>query len=455
LGDFDRSAEYLQKGLSVSREDALSTARLMGALAITSIGRGEYRNAEKTCQAALKQLPLNSRPTVEAELYNTLGQAYWHLAEWSQALTVHRRSLEIKEREGSLYGIATSYNNLGSVYYRMYEWDKAAECHKKSFSLREKIGDISGLARSYNNLALIYRHLYDWERALEYHGKCLQTMERIGLGLETAETLVDIGLIHKAKGEWDQALWSYNRAIQLATNIGAKNLLLDAYIRKAEIYLALGSLEDSSLFCQKSLAMAGELGGRLELGRGLNISGRISQMRQQWDKAREALSSAREIFSELDIKAGEAYILKNLADLHRELGQLEESGALADRSLSLAQRVEEQQLVSEVLLLKGELLEEKGQDGHRFLEWSLEIANQVDVIETTWPVYSAMARRHLKNKNYPMALECCQKTLLLFKQSLANISQPEMKTSYILAPRRRQLFRDIKLLSQEVMNHAG
>ncbi|MDQ7798103.1 MAG: tetratricopeptide repeat protein [Candidatus Edwardsbacteria bacterium] len=455
LGDYDRSVESLQKGLSFSQGDALSAARLMGALAITSIGRGEYRNAEKTCQAALKQLPLNSRPTVEAELYNTLGQAYWHLAEWSQALSVHRRSLEIKEREGSLYGIATSYNNLGAVYYRMYEWDKAAECHKKSFSLREKIGDISGLARSYNNLALIYRHLYDWERALEYHGKCLQTMERIGLGLETAASLVDIGLIHKAKGEWDQALWSYNRAIQLAANIGAKNLLLDAYIRKAELYLALGSLEDSSLFCQKSLAMASELGGRLELGRGLNISGRISQMRQQWDKAREDLTSAREIFSGLDIKAGEAYILKNLADLHRELGQLEESSALADRSLSLAQRVEEQQLVSEVLLLKGELLEEKGLDGYRFMEWSLEIANQVKISETTWPVYSAMARRHLKNKKYPAALECCQKALLLFKQSLANISQPELKTSYILAPRRRQLFRDIKSLSQEVLNHAG
>lgn len=455
LGNYESSVEYLRQGLAVSGNDPQSAARLMGAIAITCISRGEYRTAEKHCQEALKLLPQNSKPSVEAEIFNTLGQTYWHLAEWSQALSVHRKSLEIKEREGSLYGIATSHNNLGLVYYRMYDWDRAAESHKKSFAIREKIGDISGLARSYNNLALISRHLYNWDKALEYHNKCLQTMERIGSGFETATSLVNIGLIHKAKGEWDQALWSYNRAIQLAVTIGAKNILLDAYIRKAEFYLALGSLEDGSLFCHKSLSMAEELGGRLEMGRALNISGRISQMRQQWDKAKEDLSRAREIFAELDIKAGEAFILKNLADLHRELGELDKAETLADKSLSLAQRVEEQQLVADVLLLKGELLEERGKNGLKYMDWSLEIANKVNTAETAWPIFSAMARHCVKHKRYDLALENYRKILLWFKQALANIGQPDLKSSYLFAPRRRQLFKDIKYFRQEVTSHAG
>jgi tetratricopeptide (TPR) repeat protein len=280
-------------------------------------------------------------------------------------------------------------------------------------------------------------------------------MERIGSGFETAASLVNIGLIHKAKGEWDQALWSYNRAIQLAVTIGAKNILLDAYIRKAEFYLALGSLEDGSLFCQKSLGMAEELGGRLELGRALNISGRISQMRQQWDKAKEDLSRAREIFAGLDIRAGEAFILKNLADLHRELGELDQAEALADKSLSLAQRVEEQQLVSEVLLLKGELLEERGKSGLKYMEWALEIANKVNTAETAWPIFSAMARHYARHKQPGLALEHYQKILSWFRQALAHISQPDLKSSYIFAPPRRQLFKDIKLFRQEVSSHAG
>jgi len=455
LGNYEPSIEYLRQGLTVSENDPQSSARLMGAIAVTCISRGEYRTAEKNCQEALKQLPQNCKPGAEAEIYNTLGQAYWHLAEWSQALSIHRKSLEIKEQEGDLYGIATSHNNLGLVYYRMYDWDRAAESHQKSFIIREKIGDISGLARSYNNLALISRHLYDWDKALEYHSKCLQTMERIGSGFETATSLVNIGLIHKAKGEWDRALWSYNRAIQLAVTIGAKNILLDAYIRKAEFYLSLGSLEDCSLFCQKSLDMAGELGGRLEMGRALNISGRISQMRQQWDKAKEDLSRAREIFTELDIRAGDAFILKNLADLHRELGDLDKAEALADKSLSLAQRVEEQQLVADILLLKGELLEERGKNGLKYMEWSLEIANKVNTSETVWPIFAAMARHHVRHKRHGLALEHYQKILFWFRQALANIGQPDLKSSYIFAPRRRQLFKDIKHFRQEVKSHAG
>ncbi|MBI5806158.1 tetratricopeptide repeat protein [candidate division TA06 bacterium] len=455
LGNYESSIEYLRLGLSISGNDPQLSARLMGAIAVTCISRGEYRTAEKYCQEALKLLPQNCKPSVEAEIFNTLGQAYWHLAEWSQALSVHRKSLEIKEREGSLYGIANSHNNLGLVYYRMYDWDRAAESHQKSFALREKIGDISGLAKSYNNLALISRHLYDWDQALEYHNKGLQTMERIGSGVETAASLVNIGLIHKAKGEWDRALWSYNRAIQLAVTIGAKNILLDAYIRKAEFYLALGSLEDGSLFCQKSLGMAEELGGRLEMGRALNISGRISQMRQQWDKAKDDLSRAREIFAGLDIKAGEAFILKNLADLHRELGELDQAEVLADKSLSLAQRVEEQQLVADILLLKGELLEERGKSGLKYMEWSLEIANKVNTAETAWPIFSAMARHYVRHKRHDLALEHYKKILFWFKQALANISQPELKSSYIFAPRRRQMFKDIKLFRQEAASHAG
>jgi tetratricopeptide (TPR) repeat protein len=455
LGNYEASLEYLKQGILASAEAPEAMARLMGAMAITNISRGDYGTAEKTCHEALKMLPPDGKPTIEAEIFNTLGLAYWHLAEWSQALSVHRKSLEIKDREGSLYGIATSYNNLGMVYYRMYEWDKAAECHKKSFALREKIGDISGLARSNNNLALIYRHLYDWDKALEYHTKCLQTMERIGSNIETATSLINIGYIHAARSEWDRALWSFNRAIQIATSVDAKNILLDAYIRKAELYLALGSLDDSNLFCQKSIEMAQKLGGRLELGRALNISGRISQMRQQWDKAKDSLSQAREIFSGLDIKAGEAYILKNLADLHRELGELDEAGVLSDKAMGLANRVEEHQLVAEILLLKGELLEERNQNGYRYMEWSLEVANRVNMMETIWPIYSAMARHHLKSKNHGPALECYQQILSSFKRSMENISQPELKTSYILAPKRRHIFKDIKHLRQEVLGYAG
>lgn len=454
LGNYDASMDYYRQGLAAVNQDPEATARLMGAMAVTCLSRGEYRTAERTCQEALKMLPAGSRGSVEAGLYNTLGQSYWHLAEWGQALSAHRQSLSIKEREGSLFGIAASYNNLGLVYYRMYDWDRSAECHQKSFAIREKIGDISGLARSYNNLALIYRHLYDWEKALDYHSKCLQTMERIGASFETAVSLINIGLIHKARGEWDQALWNYNRAIQLAVNIGARDVMQDAFIRKAEFYLSLGSLKDADLFCQKSLELAREL-GRLEVGRAVNLSGRIAHMRHQWTEAKEELSKAREIFAELDIKAGEAYILKNLADLHRELNQLAESSALADRALSLAQRVEEQQLAAEAMLLKGELLELKGLDGLKYLEWALEIAGRVNTAETTWPILSAIARYWTRQKKYRPALENYQRALQLIKQALGNISQPDLKTAYVLSPARRRLFKEIKSLKQEVMSVAG
>ena len=134
---------------------------------------------------------------------------------------------------------------------------------------------------------------------------------------------------------------------------------------------------------------------------------------------------------------------------------MEESSALADKSLSLAQRVEEQQLAAEAMLLKGELLELKGLEGLKYLEWALEIAGRVNIAETTWPILSAIARYWARQKRYRPALENYQKALQLIKQALANISQPDLKTAYVLSPVRRRLFKEIKRLKQEVLSIAG
>ncbi len=455
MGDYRRAIEYFNQALALAQGDPTMTASIHSSLAAAYLHQGEYRHAERCCLEALKMLPQDSDPQIEADLYNNLGQIYWQLAEWAQAISVHRKSLELKEKLQDQYGIATSYNNLGLVYYRMYDWDRAAECHQKSFVIRERIGDISGLARSYNNLALIYRHLYDWDRAMDYHTKCLQTMERIGSNLELAVSHTNLGLIHKARSEWDQAIWSYQRAIQIASCIRARQVLLDAYIRISELYLSLGSIECANQYCQQALDLAAELGGRLEQGRGLNIQGRIYQMRRQWDRAQELLLQAKEIFSELDIRAGEAFILKNLADLHRARGELRQASALADRALSLAQRVEEQQLVAEIILLQGELLEEQGASGQVHLSWALQLAQRINIKETIWPIYAAMARQAVRRRQPSAALEYYQKVLDIFKQSCRHINQPDLKNSYLFEPRRRQVIRDIKKLRQEVCRYVS
>jgi len=274
-----------------------------------------------------------------------------------------------------------------------------------------------------------------------------------GLAKTRKLLLTDVDDIILGSKEIDQALWNYNQGIQIALKIDAKNLLLDAYIKKAELYLTMGSLKDVSLFCQKALELSEILGGKLELGRGLNIQGRIYLMKRQWDKARETLSKALEVFTELDIKAGEAFILKNLAELHRGLGETEEAGRLAEKALRLAQRVEEQQLVSEILLLKGELLEEAGGSGIKYLEWALETAGKVRIQETTGFIYGSMARHYARYKNISQAVEYYQKSIAVFKQTCRHISQPELKNNYLREPRIKEILREVQQLYQETVRH--
>ena len=67
--------------------------------------------------------------------------------------------------------VATSYNNLGNLYYSMGRYEEALPLHQKALEIMlEQLGERHpNVASAYNNLAVLYKSMGRYEEAIAHY----------------------------------------------------------------------------------------------------------------------------------------------------------------------------------------------------------------------------------------------------------------------------------------------
>jgi tetratricopeptide (TPR) repeat protein len=106
----------------------------------------------------------------------TLGGYYQILADdYLQLVTVYRQ-----QEDQTHWKYTASLTSLGNVYYSLGEYQQAIEFHQQSLEITRQIGDRGGEASSYNNLGSVYDSLGEYQQAIEFHQQSLEITRQIG-----------------------------------------------------------------------------------------------------------------------------------------------------------------------------------------------------------------------------------------------------------------------------------
>jgi signal transduction histidine kinase len=204
-------------------------------------------------------------------------------------------------------GIGYSSQNLGYIEYLHGNFNDAIKYSKSASNIADNLQDPELKLRTYEILALTYEETGENEKSLQYYQQALElnrTMKNfVGAGL----SLLGIGRIHGSMGNnvlslesnqksleiflrlkndagmakssiaiakiyfkldnYDSMSYYYNKAEELIQMQGSKELLLELYIEKYQVYLS--SYVDSSLnYIKKAISLTDEL-GRVYLKRDL------------------------------------------------------------------------------------------------------------------------------------------------------------------------------------------
>ena len=198
---------------------------------------------------------------IVADLYNSLGTAFYDQGNLSQALPDYEKSLQIcldlfgEENKNTARG----YHNVGLIYYWLGDADKALDHFNKALAIWLKtIGDKNAsIGNCFINLANTYFLMEDFDKSLEYDLKALETWKSV-LGEKhqfIAMSYNNLAQTYETLGKDDLALSYDKKALQLR-----KILFGDAHpevgyslAHVAKVYMKKAKFDSSYAYYREAL----------------------------------------------------------------------------------------------------------------------------------------------------------------------------------------------------------
>lgn len=137
-GQATAALDWCQRGLALALEaecaDVAAHGYLLRGVLHGAAGRPDLAIADglQSLQASEESGDL----LLTAKAHNNLGFQYHYKADWPQATTHYRASLELRERIGDVNGMATVSNNLGELYLLQGQFDEAFDMAARRWTRR-------------------------------------------------------------------------------------------------------------------------------------------------------------------------------------------------------------------------------------------------------------------------------------------------------------------------------
>jgi tetratricopeptide (TPR) repeat protein/predicted amidohydrolase len=228
------------------------------------------------------------------------GLLLWYKGDLDQSLEFHQRSLTIKESLGDKQGIAASLNNLGLACWSKGNLDQAIAFYQQCLAIQEKLGNELDIARTLNNLGNALAQMGDLDLALEKLKQSLAIKEKLGLNYDTALAFNNIGVIYRFKGDLDQAFNYYQRSLNLHHELGGQSNIALALGNLGDIHTIKGNLDQALSYLEQSLQIYEVLGLKQEIARTLNNLGDIYKQKEDLQKASDLFNQSLKLYRELE-----------------------------------------------------------------------------------------------------------------------------------------------------------
>ncbi|XP_051557597.1 G-protein-signaling modulator 2-like isoform X2 [Myxocyprinus asiaticus] len=93
---------------------------------------------------------------VLSAIYSQLGNAYFHLHDYSKTLEFHHHDLTLTRTTGDRLGEAKASGNLGNTLKFLGRFDEAIVCCQRHLDITRELGDKVGQARALYNFGNVY-----------------------------------------------------------------------------------------------------------------------------------------------------------------------------------------------------------------------------------------------------------------------------------------------------------
>ncbi len=265
-----------------------------------------------------------------------LGNAYYFLSNYPQAILYWQQSLDSAKIIGDKQGQRKALNNLGSVSQRLGQYSEAIKYLQQALTLAKEIGDRNGESSALGGLGVTYNKLGQYERAINFHQQELVIAQEIANRNGEGGALGNLGNAYNSLGQYERAIDCHQQCLTIVREIGDRNGEGKALGNLGNAYNSLGRYKQAINLHQQYLTIIREIGNRYGEGNALGGLGSVYYVLGQYSESLLHNQAALEIFQEIGAQDGEAEALKNLAEVHQALGEIETARQYCQQALVLA-----------------------------------------------------------------------------------------------------------------------
>ena len=300
------------------------------------------------------------------------------------AIEKYQAALPYYEKAEDWFGAARAVETIGQAYYNLANYREALTAIEKSLPLVRKAEQttkaLSLEAEITSNIGAIASTQYDNQKALSHYLQAIDVYRRLNNRPSEAICLANIGNIYASTGQSEEALEWYEQALSIHRELDSNKRRVASVLNSrgvAKYFLGqyLQAIDDqkASLELWRILSNKGNQGWTLT-----HIAANYIALRQP-QTALELLNEALPLIREAGHKGNEAYALHCLGDACRLLGQLDKALGYYQQALELRQTLNEKILDAFTLnrISQTEILRENFAEALRQSEHSLSLVEQV------------------------------------------------------------------------------
>ncbi|NJO01797.1 MAG: tetratricopeptide repeat protein [Bacteroidia bacterium] len=134
--------------------------------------------------------------------------------------------------------MADILNNMAGMYQNERNYTRALDLFGRSVEIYEKLQDTYSLAVSYTNIGTIHLSLGDQVKALDYYEKALALNQQLGAKAKVADVFMNIGVLYFTVGNYPEAEENLKKALQMADQLDYKELQSEIYLHLSNLFAA-------------------------------------------------------------------------------------------------------------------------------------------------------------------------------------------------------------------------
>jgi tetratricopeptide (TPR) repeat protein len=316
------------------------------------------QNFSRAIQYYTDALDFDGTDTIfKARTHEYRGQCHWLLGEFSEAEKDYQAALKTSD---DLNQVARARVRLGELADFRGDYETAVSLYKQALTEGMQTSNLLVIGRARRGLGIINRKQGNTDQAVTQLTQALAAFREAGEAREQARVLTSLGRTRHARGEYQYAFSNHNEALTILESLNDRWRIVQVLNDIGECYQALYDIETAREYHEKALELANNYEAHLikpEILRNLGVD-----LVEQGDfnsgmaYLQEALASARGFGN----REQEALALYNLARAHLRIGNMAEAGEAVTTLQTVAEMLNADRFRALGLFVQGELLYQQG-----------------------------------------------------------------------------------------------